>query len=247
MAVIMRVEEKIDDTDIINVFIDYRQEDGLSWGKALNATSHILDISVDEVEEVLLKNKIYEKKDDKNDKDDQKSNKKNTLGQIMKKASSGKELTDEDKKILKAALNTAKSGESGDKEKADKIMKKVSDGKELTDEDKKFLSAIVDASKKSKKEHKNESIIKIEEEAIIPDTDIVLEKGDRIQVISKIKEDYGWGIQRGKEWDAFEDALEVFGAERLVEELARAMETDDLGDTLSFIFRNWEYESPYLE
>jgi hypothetical protein len=62
-----------------------------------------------------------------------------------------------------------------------------------------------------------------------------------------VKEDYGWEIKRGKEWDAFEDALEMMGAEEMAVSLAKAMGTRELGKTLSFIFRNYDYQSPYLK
>lgn len=179
----MRIEEKkVDQARIIDVFNDFRIEDGLNWVKSLNATSHLLGISTDEIEEVLLDNQIYEEKDKKDKDKDNDNNAENILGKIMKKVSDGEDLTDDDKKVLKAALNTAKSGESGDEEKADKIMKKVSDGKSLTDEDKKFLSAIIDASKKSKKEETE--IIVINEEIKLPNSDIILEKGDTIEIIN---------------------------------------------------------------
>jgi len=62
-----------------------------------------------------------------------------------------------------------------------------------------------------------------------------------------IKEDYGWEIRRGKEWDAFEDAVDNFGADTVAEGFAGAMGTDELGENLSFMFRNWDYQSPYLK
>lgn len=70
----MRIEEKkkVDHAKIIDVFNDFRIEDGLNWVKSLNATSHLLGISTDEIEEVLLDNQIYEKKDKKTDKESDK-------------------------------------------------------------------------------------------------------------------------------------------------------------------------------
>ena len=63
-----------------------------------------------------------------------------------------------------------------------------------------------------------------------------------------IKEDYSWEIQRGKEWDAFEQARQVFGDETLLSQIAKAMGTDDLGTTLAFIFRNNDFtDSLYLK
>ena len=72
-------------------------------------------------------------------------------------------------------------------------------------------------------------------------------KQKRIDHKEMIEEDYGWKIQRGHEWDAFEDALEYFGPEMLVEEFARAMGNEELRENLAFIFRMHEYESEFLE
>ena len=63
-----------------------------------------------------------------------------------------------------------------------------------------------------------------------------------------LKEDnYGWEVQRGKEMDAFDDAMEMFGAEEMANSLAQAIGSDELGENLAFIFRNWDYQSPYLK
>lgn len=57
----------------------------------------------------------------------------------------------------------------------------------------------------------------------------------------------GVEVRRGEEWEAFEDALEVFGADTLVQEIVRALDTNELREVLSFIFRMHDYESPYLK
>ena len=85
--------------------------------------------------------------------------------------------------------------------------------------------------------------IKITEEFQIPGTDVILEAGDQIQ----LKEDYGWEIQRGKEWEAYEDYKEMAGADQVADDKAQQMGTAALNDALSYIFRNWDYRSPYLE
>ena len=61
------------------------------------------------------------------------------------------------------------------------------------------------------------------------------------------EENYGWQIERDKEWGAYEEALEAFGAEKLVKAMAKAMGSNELGKTLEFIFRQRDYDSPYLE
>jgi len=58
---------------------------------------------------------------------------------------------------------------------------------------------------------------------------------------------YGWEIKRGKEWDAYEEALEIFGAESLVDQIAQAMSKDDLGETIAFIYRNNDIDSEFLD
>ena len=84
-------------------------------------------------------------------------------------------------------------------------------------------------------------IIKIEEETKVGN--FILEKGDKIEVLT---EDYGWEIQRGQEYAALEDAIEVMGAEEVLNSLAAYMKTDELNAALGFIFKNWDYDSPYL-
>jgi len=62
-----------------------------------------------------------------------------------------------------------------------------------------------------------------------------------------LESSYGWEIKRGKEWDAYEEALEIFGAESLVDQIAQAMRKDDLGETIAFIYRNNDIESEFLD
>jgi len=86
-------------------------------------------------------------------------------------------------------------------------------------------------------------IIEITKEVQINE-DTILEVGDKFEILN---ESYGWEIQRGKENDAFEDAKEAFGAEALLDELALAMGTDQLGENLAYIFRNNDYQSPFIK
>ena len=95
------------------------------------------------------------------------------------------------------------------------------------------------------KRKQTENVITLPENVTIDlgDREVILEKGDKIQTLN---EDYGWEIRRGKEWDAFEDATDVFGAEEMAKSLALAMGDSELGEILAFIFRNYDYQSPYL-
>lgn len=67
----------------------------------------------------------------------------------MKKVSDDKDLSKEDEKVLKAALDAAK-GKDDEDDIVDKIMDKVRKGKDLTDKEKKLLSAAQDAEKGEK-------------------------------------------------------------------------------------------------
>jgi len=79
-----------------------------------------------------------------------------------------------------------------------------------------------------------------------------LTKKELTKIISEvidnhINEDYGWDIKRGKEQDALEDAIEMFGEKSILQQLVQAMGTSALSDNLSYIFRMNDYESPYLK
>ena len=63
---------------------------------------------------------------------------------------------------------------------------------------------------------------------------------------ASMSEDYGRKIRRGKEWDALEDYVDAVGADYALNSIARAMGDSELGETLAYIFRNEDYESPYL-
>ncbi len=81
--------------------------------------------------------------------------------------------------------------------------------------------------------------------------EVIIAKGSYIvlgEAKKDLKEDnYGWEIQRGQEWDAYEDAREVFGDEGLLDALVRAMGDNELGENLAYIFRANDYRSPYLK
>lgn len=76
------------------------------------------------------------------------------------------------------------------------------------------------------------------------------EKAGRRNMINErvLKEDYGWEIKRGKEWDALEEMIEIMGEKRALDSIARWMGTDDLGKAIAFIYRNNDIsDSQYLE
>lgn len=73
------------------------------------------------------------------------------------------------------------------------------------------------------------------------------ESSSKKRSLKKIKEDYGWEVSYDNIWNLYEDMKEYFGAEELLESIVRAMGTYDLGDTLTYICRMNDYESPYLE
>lgn len=93
-----------------------------------------------------------------------------TLDSIMKKVGAGKDLSDEDEKVLSAALDASKEE---DKDEMNKLMKKVRAGKELTDTEEKMLGAYIDASKK-----KDEAADMDDEEDEMDEAD---EAGDTIE------------------------------------------------------------------
>ena len=63
----------------------------------------------------------------------------------------------------------------------------------------------------------------------------------------RLQEDYGWEVSYDNIWDLYEDMKEAFGAEELLESIAKAMGTYDLGDILTYICRMNDYDSVYLE
>ena len=64
--------------------------------------------------------------------------------------------------------------------------------------------------------------------------------------LSRIKEDYGWEVPDENVWDLYEEMKEAFGAEELLESIARALGTYELGQNLAYICRMNDFDSPYL-
>lgn len=148
----MTIEERpvaLDDV-VIDTFYDYRDY-GLSWGEAIDQTADEVGMSYDQVENVLIKNKIYEAED--------KEDKKNT-----------EDNDEDDKKDSEKKSDDKKEEEAEDKEKDDKEK----DDKKSSDE------------KEEKSCDKKESVvIEIDEETQLPGTDIILEKGDKIEILKE--------------------------------------------------------------
>lgn len=57
----------------------------------------------------------------------------------------------------------------------------------------------------------------------------------QVKISRRVQESYK--IKRGKEWDAFDEALEIFGAESLLEQFAKAMGTNELSEMLGYIYQ----------
>lgn len=64
---------------------------------------------------------------------------------------------------------------------------------------------------------------------------------------NRLREDYGWEIKSGSEWDAFDYLAEVLGYEELAVSLAKAMGTNELSDLLAYICRNYDIEGDFIE
>ena len=72
------------------------------------------------------------------------------------------------------------------------------------------------------------------------DNNKLVESGRRFQ------EDYGWEVPDENVWDLYEEMKEAFGAEELLESLARALGTYELGENLAYICRMNDFDSQYL-
>ena len=61
------------------------------------------------------------------------------------------------------------------------------------------------------------------------------------------EDNYGWSIKRGKELDALEEFIDVFGEEETLNSLVQAMGSDALRENLEYIFRQNDFNSSYLK
>ena len=58
---------------------------------------------------------------------------------------------------------------------------------------------------------------------------------------------YGWNLISGTEYDALDEYVEAMGAKAALESITKAMPTQELKETLEYIFRNEDFNSIYLE
>lgn len=61
--------------------------------------------------------------------------------------------------------------------------------------------------------------------------------------LKRMKEDYGWEVPEDRVWDLYEEMLEAFGAENLLESLVKALGTYELADNLAYICRMNDFDS----
>lgn len=58
----------------------------------------------------------------------------------------------------------------------------------------------------------------------------------------KSGESYGWYVDAGEAWDKLQLWIDTVGAEAALDDLAKAMGTDELSECLAFIFRNNDFK-----
>lgn len=85
----------------------------------------------------------------------------------------------------------------------------------------------------------------MEESKCMPKDKKVMKESKKVR---KLKEDnYGWSIKFNMVWDALEELVSCYGAEEILDALAKAMGDDDLKDNLEYICRNYDFEGDFLE
>ena len=62
----------------------------------------------------------------------------------------------------------------------------------------------------------------------------------------RLQEDYGWEVPYDNIWDLYEEMKEAFGAEELLESIAQALGTYELGQNLAYICRMNDFDSHFL-
>ena len=97
---------------------------------------------------------------------------------------------------------------------------------------------------------------KITEETKIPGTDYILEKGDTVYLrpkknekkASKRKEAYkGRSIRNSDVDDAFDELMDMLGAETVAQELYNYFDSSELADELVSIYVDYDIESDLVE
>ena len=62
----------------------------------------------------------------------------------------------------------------------------------------------------------------------------------------RFQEDYGWECDPDDAWNLLDEMKDFFGADYLLDSIARAMSNWDLAENLAFIARNEDFRSQYL-
>lgn len=62
-----------------------------------------------------------------------------------------------------------------------------------------------------------------------------------------VRDDYGWEISSDKAWDAYESVKTELGADELLQELVRAMGTDEVEKAVADIARDWDEETEDID
>ena len=183
------IKEKSFDKDVKEAFLDFVQEDGLNFKDASSMVAQIYNIAFDEVVDMLNGMGIREDSDTKkvviDEADDKKDDKKDDKDKDDKdkKDSDKKDDDDPDKKDDKKKEATAANTDKADDREKEKAKQKADDKKK--DNDRKADAK--DDAKDDKDSKKDEEIITVEEDTPIPGTDIILEKGDKIILVSEKK------------------------------------------------------------
>lgn len=61
-----------------------------------------------------------------------------------------------------------------------------------------------------------------------------------------LREDYGWSVKRGEEFELLHDLIDAFGAEEVLLNLAQALGTDELSENLAYLCRMFDFSSRHL-
>lgn len=61
----------------------------------------------------------------------------------------------------------------------------------------------------------------------------------------KSAESYGWVVDESEAWEAYEFACDYLGKETVDEEIIRGLSTDELAESLAYMFRMYEFNEWY--
>lgn len=77
--------------------------------------------------------------------------------------------------------------------------------------------------------------------AVVSKTVLSAKKSAKSKRPIKAAENYGWVVDSGEAWEAYEFACEYMGKEYVDDAIVNAMSTDELAESLAFLFRNWDF------